>query len=496
MKMTNLLSHEVNQFILLPGSLVSESEITSDVLIDYYMEVLNDIYDCNVISPDKSLEKLELIKTIFDPDLKAAAMASLGGVHTFVGNYVKAFSSFQRAISICKNPEIKAFVYSEMSMLLRKLGYKKEALSILKVALNTTRNELLMWRIKTQIGLCHKYTDSNISIEILNESLRYYESTGNVVRIARIKRHLGSIYIHLRDFKNANRCFNEALNIAVDQSLINYQYDVMNDKAWMWIQQEKYEKAQSLYMELLQKNLSSYQMSLALENMGYIDYKSGNYHQAVKQYSQSLQLTTRYEMRDLVFEDYYYLGSSYEKLIEIGMADHFYSQGYIELQKEIDIGLRIIGFRKKLLYTYIEFLRMNQRIPHVDVKEKVFEFAMNKTLKEIREIFHKSLSNLHLERTRNAPELCKKLNIDTRTYFIYQKRLGLKRGAVQRTSSDVNPYFNEYVESLIPLTWREGNRKFENDLFSYLLAKYQNNKKKLAEVLEVSYGQVAQKTMS
>jgi len=50
------------------------------------------------------------------------------------------------------------------------------------------------------------------------------------------------------------------------------------------------------------------------------------------------------------------------------------------------------------------------------------------------------------------------------------------------------------VESLIPLTWREGNRKFENDLFSYLLAKYQNNKKKLAEVLGVSYGQVVMKT--
>ena len=79
---------------------------------------------------------------------------------------------------------------------------------------------------------------------------------------------------------------------------------------------------------------------------------------------------------------------------------------------------------------------------------------------------------------------------------LYQKRLVLKWGAVHMTSSDVNPYFSQYLESLTPLTWREGNRKFENDLFSYLLAKYQNNKKKLAEVLEVSYGQVAQKTMS
>lgn len=162
--------------------------------------------------------------------------------------------------------------------------------------------------------------------------------------------------------------------------------------------------------------------------------------------------------------------------------------------KEVRMGLPLIGYREKLLSAYVDFMGRNQKIPRVEVQDQVFGFAMNKTLEEIRRIFHTSLLNLHLERTRNAPQMCQQLDIDTRTYFNYQKKLGLKRGEVKKPVVIDNPNFEQYVKSLIPLTWKEANKQFEADLFSFLLAKYQHNKTEIAKALDVSYAQVVMKT--
>jgi len=147
-----------------------------------------------------------------------------------------------------------------------------------------------------------------------------------------------------------------------------------------------------------------------------------------------------------------------------------------------------------LLDVYVEFLRKNHIIPYVDVQIEIFGFALNKTLKQIRNIFHKSLLTFHLERTKNAPELCTRLEIDTRTYFSHQKKLGLRRGDIPQRLPHENPYFSNYIESLSTLSWREANRRFEHDLYEFLLKKHQHNKRKLAEVMGVSYQQVIRKT--
>ncbi|MFQ6605561.1 MAG: hypothetical protein ACE5D8_08430, partial [Fidelibacterota bacterium] len=91
-----------------------------------------------------------------------------------------------------------------------------------------------------------------------------------------------------------------------------------------------------------------------------------------------------------------------------------------------------------------------------------------------------------------ANSLCKNLGINTRTYFNYQAKLNLKRG--QSRWDELDPYFNQYLDELSQLTWKDANHQFESDLYDYLLKKFQYNKKRLAEALGVSYAQVIQKT--
>lgn len=493
---TGTVSIEATSLIPLPESPHSEADLVKNILIDHYTDILNDIYDTNVISTDKSLEKLDHITSISDPDLKGAALATVAGVHTFTGDYNRSFSAFHRALALVKTPELQAIVYSELSALLRKLGYEREAVAILDQAEELTQNKKLTWKLRTQKALCYEDSNPELSLEMLSNCLKHYQLEKNHVRIARILRHMASSYRNLGQLDKAESLLEETAEIAVEKSLSNILNSVHNDKGWLLIQNEEYNKARELFNKLIKKNLTPYPLALALQNIGYLEFERENYREAVKHHIQSLRITTIYEMRDMAFEDYYKLGLCHEKLGEPSMAYYFYQQGFLELQKEIDAELRLTGYRKKLLNAYTSFLDRNQSFPHIDIQDKIFGYAMNKTLQEIREIFHRNLLTLHLERTKNAPEMCRHLKINTRTYFKYQKKLDLKRGQPRKGPLEDDVHFNDYIESLIPLTWRQANEKFEENLFAYIMSKYQHNKKKAAEALGVSYALVVLKTSS
>ena len=473
---------------------VKPEQLTTNIIIEQYLEKTDEIIQLNLIPSGEPLKDLSQILKIDDFNLKGIAWACIGGIHTFNGNYKKAFTSFNMALDLNVNNNVKSYIYTELSNLLRKLGYTKESISILEAANSITTNNRLLWRINTYLGLCNKFNDPDLSLEILNKSIIHYREVNEDYKNANILRHIGGIYIKKSDYSNAKIYLHNAIDIAKKYSLKQVEFEIINDIGWMLIEQKDFEKARSQYLELIKNKLIPYHLSLALQNLGYLEFECGNYRSAINYHSQSLQLNLKYDMRDMAFEDYYKLGFAYEKLKEEGLAYHFYSQGYAFLQTEMDLGLPILGYRKIVVNSYITFLSNNQKLPYVNSHDEALRFIIGKTMKEIRNIFHKGLLTMHIRRHKNAPVLCKALDIDTRTYFLYQKKLNLKRGEYDDTLFN-NQYFRQYIEALLPYTWREANHRFEENLFKFLLEKYQHNKKKIAEVLDVSYPQVVMKTV-
>jgi len=474
---------------------VNPEQLTTNIIIDQYLEKTEEIIQLNLISSGEPLKDLSQILKIDDFNLQGIAWACIGGIHTFNGNYKNAFTSFNMALDLNVNNNVKSYVYAELSNLLRKLGYAKESISILKATLALCVNEKLNWRINTLLGLCYKFSDPELSLDILTKSSEYYKNHNEHFRYANALRNIGDLYLNKYDFIAATDMYRQAKSIAKKHSFIQIEHEVTNDEGWLLIMKKEFNKARTIFTDLTNKDISPYHLSLALQNLGYLEFESSNYRKAINFHSQSLQLNLKYDMRDLAFEDYYKLGHAYEKLKEEGLAYHFYSQGYDLLQTEIDLGLPILGYRKIVLNSYIDFLSNNQKLPYVNSRDEALNFVIGKSMKEIRNFFHKALLTMQIRRHKNAPVLCKALDIDTRTYFLYQKKLNLKRGQHTDTNLFSSQYFRQYIETLQPYTWREANNRFEEDLFKFMMEKYQHNKKKIAEVLEVSYPQVVMKTV-
>ena len=473
---------------------VNPRQLTANILIDQYLEKTEEIIQLNLVASGEPLKDLTQILKIDDFNLQGIAWASIGGIHTVNGNYKNAFTSFTMALDLNINENVKSYVYAELSNLLRKLGYTKESIAILKATTAICGNEKLKWRINNLLGLCYKFSDPELSLDILTKSSQYYKKNDEYFRYANALRHIGELYLNKYDFKTAIDKYNQAKIIAKKHALIQIEYEILNDEGWLEIQRKEFSKAKTIFNNLIKHELPPFHLSLALQNLGYLEFEIGNYRNVINYHSQSLQLNLKYDMRDMAFEDYYKLGNSYENLEELGLAYHFYSQGYTLLRTEMDLGLPILGYRKIIVDSYIDFLSNNQKLPYVNSHDEALKFVIGKTMQEIRNIFHKCLLTIHIQRHKNAPILCKALDIDTRTYFLYQKKLNLKRGKYN-DSLFKDQYFRQYIETLLPYTWREANNRFEKDLFKFLMEKYQHNKKKIAEVLDVSYPQVVMKTV-
>ncbi len=473
---------------------VKPEQLTTNIIIEQYLEKTEEIIQLNLIASGEPLKDLSQILKIDDFNLQGIAWASIGGIHTVNGNYKNAFTSFNMALDLGVTNNVKSYIYAELSNLLRKLGYTKESIAILKATTSICTNEKLKWRINSLLGLCYKFIDHDLSLELLTESAKYYKENNEYFRYANVLRNIGELFLNRYDFKSATDKYNQAKIIAEKHNLIQIKYEILNDEGWLEIQKKEYNKARSIFLDLVKQELPPYHLSLALQNLGYLECECGNYRNAINYHSQSLQLNLKYDMRDMAFEDYYKLGYTYEELKEEGLAYHFYSEGYALLLTEMDLGLPILGYRKIVIDSYIKFLSNNQKLPYVNSHDEALRFVIGKTMKEIRNIFHKGLLTMHIRHHKNAPVLCKALDIDTRTYFLYQKKLSLKRGKYDDTLFN-NQYFRQYIEALLPYTWREANHRFEKDLFKFLLNKYQHNKKKIAEILDVSYPQVVMKTV-
>ena len=192
---------DVTSLIPFPNRVIPETDLVKNKgLINHFSSILADIFDLNVISTDLALDRLLSLEQTSDPNINSMVLAGLGGIHTFVGNYINAFSAFKKSLDLVDNNEVLAVVYSELSTLLRKLEYKNEAIALIHGALGKTRNETLIWKLRTQLGLCYKYSEPKIAKEYLLRSYKYYDSVNYYPRKARILRHLGSIYIFEKEY--------------------------------------------------------------------------------------------------------------------------------------------------------------------------------------------------------------------------------------------------------------------------------------------------------
>jgi len=494
-RLINQISFDIRRILPSIGEHLSDKELMQNVNVNQFLEKADEINQLNLGNAGKLTENMSTILKVDNNDLKGIGFASIAGIYTYNGNYKKAIIGINKALNLKVCNDVYAYILTEYANLLRLLKRTDESLAIFNEALNLTKNEKLKWRINTYIGYTLKYSESKKALSILNKSADFYLKNNNYLRYATVLRHVGIIYSISEQYKTAIDYFDAVKNVAKQYSYISLDTAVKTDIGWIYINERKYDEAKKLLNSIPNENLLPYEKSLILQNLGVLEFKCENYEESVKYHKKSLQLTSKYEMSEMLFEDYCRLGLSYENLGQYSKAEVYYKNGYKYLQEERE-QLRIIlltGYRKKILDNYIRFLSEKPSVEHVSQLDDTFQFTEGKTYKEILDIFQENLLLIHRKRNKTIEQLCKSISISPRLYFVYRSRFNSLNNEKTDINSD-NLHFRHYLFSLLLKNWRSAKSQFDNDLYSYLLRKNSYNKTKIAKLLDVSNLTVIKKT--
>lgn len=494
-RLVNQISFNIRQFIPNIDEYLQPEELIRNIHINQYLDKASEINQLNLGNSGELVSDISHIIKIDDSNLKGIGLACLAGIHTFNGDYKKAAIGIFQALDLNVCDDVYAYILTEYGNLLRHLVRTDEAIAVFNKALQLTGNENLKWRVVTYKGYCYKYTNKLESLRLLNDTSEHYLKSNEYSRYATIQRHIGLMHIFYNDFKQAHSYLSKAKHIADHYSFQNIINEVRNDTGWLYINEKRFDEAREIFLKLLTKDLIPYMESLVLQNLGFLEFECENYKKVIEYHKKSLQLALKYKIFQMLFEDYYKLGLTNEKLGEYKEAKKYYSKGYeclLEERKQLGIVL-IAGYRGKLLDNYIRFLSEQPLIQHVRTHNETFKFSRGKTYKEILNIFQKNLLILHRNRENTIEDLCNKLNISLRLYFVRQKRLGSLNNK-ENTILDANQHFKNYLFSMLSLDWRSAIIQFDMDLYRFLLIKHQYNKTKIAKVLSVSNLTVIKKT--
>jgi len=498
MNKVNLMNHinlDIRQIIPSSGEELTPAEITSNIAYEQYLDKSNEINELNINNVGKISDNLsDLIKTD-DDNLKGIAYASIAGIYNYNGNFKNSLASLNSAANLKVNKDVKALIFFEYGNLLRLLNRPEESIAIFNESLKLTENENLKWQINTYIGYTLKYAESNKALKLLNKSADYYLKNTNFNKYSTVLRHIGMIYGHLEEYKKAKKYVNLVKKIAAQYSLEYVKKEADNDFAWYLVKEKNYKEAKKIFSDLVENCDNPYLKSLIYQNLAVIEFELDHYSQSINFQKYSLELTSKYQMHDLQFEDYFKIGLAYEKLGDYGNAKKYYKDGFDLLQQERkELGVILLtGYRKSLMDNYIRFMSEQPQIPTAALHDKTFGFTNGKPYRDILDVFQENLLKIHRRINKTIEQLCKSLNISLRLYFVYQNRFGLTR-LQMKEEPDVNPHFKNYLFSLVDLDWKSAKNKFDTDLYRFLLIKHNHNKTNIAKILDVSNLTVIKKT--
>ena len=491
----NQISFDIRRILPNVNEIIKPEELIQNINIEQFLLKADEINQLNLANADGLTKDIYYLLKVDDNNLKGIGYACLSSIHTFNGNYKKAIFGINKALDLNVNKKVYAYILIEYANLLRQLLRTDEALAVLNKVLDQTNDQKLKWRIITYQGYCYKYTNKSYSLDLLNKAANHYADAQEYSRYSTILRHISLLHIHYNEFDLAKNLLLKAKNIADHYQLRVILQVIRIDTGWLSIKEKKHDDARKIFLELLKEDLVPYMKSLVLQNLGVLEFELKNYKAVINYYKKSLIINKEFEIYEMLFEDYYKLGLTNERIGEYKKAKHYYSEGYeylLEERKQLNIIL-LAGYRGLLLDNYIRFLSDLPSITSVREHPKTFEFANGKSYKEILNIFQMNLLILHRKRENTIEGLCKILNISLRLYFVYQKRFELSIASKKSTNIN-NPHFSSYLLSMLSLDWHSAKNKFDNDLYSFLLHKHKFSKTNIAKILGVSNLTVIKKT--
>jgi tetratricopeptide (TPR) repeat protein len=203
-------------------------------------------------------ESLTMHQAIGDKWAAALTLNSLGMLVMMQGEYAEAECFFRDSLALWRevgDPRGTAFCMSFLSLVTHLLGKHDEAQELSSESLAIGRSIGDRWTIAIALNhlglLAFAHSEAMFAQALFQQSKALFSEIGDRWSVAQAIKHLGLVAFTLGDYAQAQRCYLEALRIALDIDTIPTALDILLGLAAVQAQEGEPESALEIMLRVL-----------------------------------------------------------------------------------------------------------------------------------------------------------------------------------------------------------------------------------------------------
>lgn len=463
----------------------------SDVLIEsdyHWIEFIAHLSRVKHAPLPNTKEQLELLlQENHSPRKRAVLYAGLARYHKSRGDLLKATKLLGYAFSLLsdcqEDDESRAFITIEMAIMLTLTGNVDLSSILLEKVMSYSQSEYLQRNAGYRLFENRmRQNDKGVVKDLLN-SLTYFKKVSQHHIVAYHYKSLGNACRRMKDYDRAMEFYRLGMDYANTHGSLHIVAAIMHDIGMLEFHRgNSHESLQNL-SDVITLSDNHYVKSAALANMGYVHFHSENIAKATGCFQRSLDIATENGVYHRLPGLCYYLGVCNEKNDEFDSAEFFFKKGYQSSMELLQHHFPSSGDILLAIRGYFDFIETHKeyRFQAKTKKRNIYSHTIDKSLKEIRMVFQNALLEETILRAGSKRRAAVELGIAERSLFSILERVSSVKGY------KVPEEINRFIRKNKTTSWKAVNQKYEQEVLSYLYKEYGQNKRRLAENLEVSY---------
>ena len=413
---------------------------------------------------------------------KAMLLTGIARCQIHQGDFIAGAKNLGNAYSLVEGLESNAiaFVYSEMGSFLGITAQYDLGLLILDKAVHICNNEYLMATVNYYRSVIFLRKGDYEQIDELVKSARYFSSINEFSTVAYHYKNIANGYRKLKQFTTAYDFYQKALAIAEKFDYDHIKSAVLHDLALLKFHENNTGEAMSTLYKALAFATSDYAKT-CIHSTRAVIYKAGsNLEEGARYFQKALSIASEKGVYSMIPSIAYNLSLCKNLLGDLDASRYMLKVSYDASVELLDQHFPFTGDRKRAVLAYVDDLKTRSTESEVPINHEL-SFSLDKSLKDIRGLFQSTALKMLKEYSGKTRQVSEDLQISPRSIFTIQNRTS------SYATGDPPEYIAEFVKKNKGLNWHELNKKFEENVFSYLYDQYGQQKKMMSEKLEISY---------
>ena len=442
--------------------------------------------------------------------------AGQGKMLTIEGNFLAARQRLNEALGTASRlhsqkpgpvaAETLAYVLYEMGLFFRPVSQKNHALEHFHKAAEYARSPNLKLLISYQLATLDLEVQKSPSIEPLLEYVDQFVDLKMEVMTVLSLHRVGVLLRNQSKYDKSRDYYDQALQLAQSNGFHYPIYLTRNSIGYLELVQKKYDTAEEIFQDIVNKTISPYLQAIITENLALTHYLQNQFEQALSICHRALEISQKHHIFSQIPQECGFLADVYHtNLKQPSKAEFYYRLGYEQVMVQIANGLTLSGPRAEAVDEYVKFLQSYfPKSARMALPEPLLSFALGKSWQEIKDLFQYNYIIFLKTKHGVNQKLFDRLELKPTTFYTLQARLARKGYSfpdfrhkdIQFAADNVLDSLQIYLPMVDDLTWRQAHDQFEKDIIQFLFGHHGYQQKRLAQALKISMSALKKKTQA